>query len=330
MTIPAERLREGKQILVRGKISFSRLAQLVDGDALVKSIEQARKRGVIYPTTVPHTTINLFDAQVIPADSAVATLEETFVHEHLYVIKSGDNAGKSGYSIDNKGNYLPTVLEQDPANPGQYRQLQLERDLAGGIEVTLVLQVFKPATYEKRGLGLQQVVLNEPVRYFASGVDTDALAARGIVVNGPIRPVAGSESIAASAAPVGSGVFAGAGDYAAAPVPANSAADANGFAVPTPGAQGVVPVPTVASQAFPLSTPVAAAAVAAAAPVATAETPQQQIARLQQQIAESAAAQAGSGGGSAFDAAPVAPATQLAAGVSPWDVPTQAAPAIQV
>ena len=325
-TIPAERLREGQQILVRGRVSFSRLARLVEGDDLIKSIEQARKRGANYPTTVPHTTINLVDAVVIPANPADVTPEEQFTHEKIYAVKSGDNVGKNAFSIDNKSSYLPTILEADPENAGQYRQLVLERDLASGIDVTLVLEVFKPAGYEKRGLGLQQVVLNEAVKYFSSGVDTAGLAARGIVVNGPIRSVAGADSTAAVAA-----TFAAEANSAGFPVPANSAADASGYAVPTPGAQGVIPAPSLAATAFPVSAPAVAVAapvaqvaapvaapVAAtiAAPVQVLETPDQQIARLQQQIAEQAAAAAGSGGASAFVGAPV---TAGAVAPGPWD-----------
>jgi len=343
MTIAAENLREGQQILVRGKISFSRLASLIDGEALARSIDQARKRGQRYPTTKPHTTVNLVDAAVIPANPAAPTIEEQYVHEKTYDIKSGDNAGHRGFGIDNVSAYLPTVLEPDPEAPGAYRQVVLERDLASGLDVTLVIQVFKPQGFEKRGLGLQQVVLHEPVRYYASGMDTSALAARGIVVNGPIR------SVSAAEAPVDSTVAAAAFAQEAAisgfPIPANTGADANGLPVPTPGAVGLAPQVAPAAQAFPQAAPSAqgfpqaapAAPVATQAPVAApaapaipgalpGETTEQTIARLQQQLAETQAAQAASGGESAFGAP--APAA-AGGGLTPWDVPGDAPAAFQ-
>lgn len=335
MTIPAERLREGQQILVRGKVSFSRIASLIDGPALKKRIEQERARGSLYPTLVPHTTISLVDVQVLPLNPQAPTAEEQFVHEKIYEIKKGDNAGKRGFGIDNKSTFLPTVLEQDPDNQGAYRQLVLEHDLAADMDVTLVIEVFKPKGYEKRGLGLQQVVLNEPVRYYASaGLDTSALAARGIVVNGPIR------SVSAAEAPVDSQTAAADFAHEAAlsgfDIPANTGADANGLPVPTPGAVGVAPVQTVAAQAFPQVAPQTAPAshqVPAAAPTAPAipgalpgETAEQTIARLQQQLAETQAAQAASGGESAFGAAPA----PVAGGeLSPWNVPGGAPAAFQ-
>jgi len=330
-TVSAANLREGQQIIVQGRTSYSRLASLVDGEALAKSIQQAVARGSKYPTKVPHTTVNLVDAQVVFADVNAATPEEIFVHEKIYDVKQGDNAGKKGYSIDNKSTFLPTILEQDPENPGQYRQLVLERDLAGGLLVMLVLQVFKSGDNENRGIGLQQVVLQEPVKYYSSGMDTSALAARGIVVNGPIKTVSASDAAATA--------FAGEAARSGFD-PSTTQVSASGFAGPVPGMQGTVPAPAPVSP-FPVSAPAPAPAQqfapapqaapfqqAAPAPIpaaAPALTPEQQIAQLTQQIEQQKAALAGQGGASAFGDA--VPAPVAAAATSPWDVAGASAPA---
>ncbi|ROR76023.1 hypothetical protein SAMN06295974_3831 [Plantibacter flavus] len=344
MGIPAERLREGQQVLVRGNISFSRLASLVEGEALARSIEQAKSRGSLYPTKVPHTTINIVNARVVPGDPTNPTLEEQFVNEKIFPVKKGENAGKPGFGLDSKSTYLPTILEPDPEHEGQYRQVVLERDLASGLDVTIVINIFKNGDFEKRGLGLQQVVLHEELRYFASGVSAAQLAARGIVVHGDVKPVTG-----VAAGPV-AGAAAPQAAVAAAPVeyPANTVADPRGYAAPMPGAQGTFPAPAaqsfpvsaplvqtapaaqafpqaapaaaLAAQQFPVSAPVQAPAPAAATVAAPVESPEETIARLQQQLAEQAAAQNGSGGASAFDAAAPAAAPTAVGGSSPWDV----------
>ena len=309
MSIPAERLREGQQILVRGKVAFSRLTALITGDELVKSIERARKRGSLYPTEQPHTTISLVDPVILFADANAPTQEEQFVSERIYVGKSGANAGRGAFSIDSTSPYLPTVLEQDPGNPGSYRQLVLERDLDTDMDVTIVLQVFKPKTREKRGLGLQQVILNEPVRYYSGGgADTSALAARGIVVNGPIAAVPATAPTTGSVATQDPYGDAGQDPYG---VPANTQMSPEGLAAPMPGAQGT-PFAPAQPQA-------PAAAVAPQAPAG--ETPAQTIARLQQQLAESQQATAASGGASAFDGGSQSTP-------DPWAV-TASAPAFQ-
>ncbi len=290
-TVSASQLRPNEIIVVRGKVSFSRLARVIEGEALAERIKNSKSQ---YPTTVPHTTISLSDAQVIPANPAAPTPEEIYVSEKFYTIKSGDNAGKIGFGLDNKGTFLPIVLEQDPDNPGQYRQLVLPQDLATGVDVTLVLNVFASG-YSNKGIGIQQVVLNEPVRYYASGIDTNQLAARGIVVNGPIAPVASADSPAAQAPTA----------------PADASTVINGDGLPMPG---VLTAP--AQPVAPAAQPAFAQPVA---PTAAPSNSDAHIAQLQQQLAEAQAAAAGAGGESAF-AAPAAPAAapQLGDVPSPW------------
>lgn len=298
--IPAERLREGQTILVKGFISFSRLARLIEGAELDKRVADGRKRGQLYPTTVPHTTISLIDAAIDFADQAAPTLEEQYVAEKLYAVKNGDNAGKIGFNIDDKSAYLPAVFEPNPEKAGTHRQVILDSDLASGIPVTLVLNTFGSDKYAKKGLGLQQVILHEPVRYYSQGVDTSALAARGIVIDGPITRVAGVDSMAAAPAP--------------AELPAGTTTDGNGYPVPAPApaqavAQAVAQAPTAQAPVYAQPAPVAAPApqpvAQAQAPVAAAPAPgsiEEMEARLAQMKANAGAGQ----GQSAFDPAPAA------------------------
>lgn len=279
-TVPAESLKEGSLIFVTGKLAFSRLAKPIDGQELAERVARQRAAGRTYPTTVPHTTVTLTDAKVLTADPTRATPEETFVHETLYVSKSGEHTGKTGYSIDNSGAGLPVVLAKDEQS-GEYSQVVLEKDLAAGLDVTLVLNVFKSPKYAKRGVGLSQVLVNEPVRYYSSGVDTDALAARGIVVRGPVQTVTApaAEAAPAQAAPALAG----------------------------PALVGTV----IAEDGLPM--PGAFAPAQDAVPPA-AETPAQRLARLQQEAQELQTSIQASGGGSPFDAVPAAAANPA----DPW------------
>lgn len=293
-TVPAERLQEGSIILIRGKLAFSRLARFVDGQALVDSIARQRAQGRMYPTTSPYTTVNLLDPQVMAVVPNALTPEETFINESIYTSKSGDNAGHLGYSIDSTGTSLPQVLVRN--EDGTYAQVALDNDLATGLDVTLVLNVFKPRAYEKRGIGLSQVLVNEPLRYYSGGVTETTLAARGIIVQGGLQTVTPSQD-----APVAE----------EAGVPAGSVIE-NGLAMPGP------------AQAAPVAAPVP---VAQAAPVVAtvpggAETAEQKIARMEAEMAALRAAQGASGGDSAFGAAaPAVPVAAAAAAASPWDQP---------
>lgn len=286
----ADQLRSDQTIFVRGRISFSRLTKHIDGEELAKSIAAARARGSKYPTTKPHTTISLIDAAVVPANAQAPTLEEIFVQNRVYTVKSGDNAGKAGFSIDDKSPNLPPVFEPIPANEqdgsGSHRQLVLDRDLDSGLDVTLVLRTFTQGDYANKGLGLQQVILNEAPRYYGGGgIDNSALAAIGITISGPVQRVAPNT---AEAAPTSDGND----------LPQGTVVTDEGYALPGPGAFAQ---PAPVQQAAPQPAPVQQATPAA--PAAPAAQPT--VAELQAQLAALQAAQqpaATPQGGSAFDA----------------------------
>lgn len=338
MTVNSSDLRDGQQIVVKGILSFSRLAKVIDGKELADRVAAERARNVKFPTDKPHTTITIVDAEVLPANPAAATLEEQYVHERIFQYKKGDNAGKNALTVDNKGSYLPVVLAPSETTPGTYEQVKLERDLASGIPVTLVLNIFGSQGYANKGVGLQQVVLHEAVKYYggANSAGIEALAARGIIVSGPIESVQSPAPGAADETAAATAAFASEADRSGF-VPANTGVTAEGFAFPTPGAVGTAPVAAAASP-FPIAgqAPVAQPQVAplgytgqaavvpqVQAQAAPFETPEQELARLRQESAERQAATVGAGGPSAFDVAPAAVPAAAAAAPGPWDVPGQ-------
>ncbi len=287
----ADQLRENQTIIVRGRVSFSRLAKHIDGEELAKSVAAARARGSKYPTTKPHTTISLIDAAVVPLNPQQPTPEEIFVNDKIYTVKKGDNAGKRGFSIDDKSPNLPPVFEPIPADEqdgsGSHRQLVLTQDLDSGLDVTLVLATFTQGEYANKGLGLQQVILNEAPRYYGGGgVDNAALSAIGVTISGPVQRVSPSEASAAPQQPLEGGL------------PQGTVVSDEGFALPGPSAfvspapvQQAAPAPAFAAPAAP------AAPVAPAAPAASNE-----IAALQAQLAALQGQPATPQGQSAFDA----------------------------
>ncbi len=336
-------VQPGETVRVRGKITFSRLARLIEGVELAKRIADSKSN---FPTTDPHTTVTVGDAQVVFVDPQNPTPAELYAQQKLFRWNIGKNANRVGFSIDNTSPYLPTILEMDPA--GGYRQLILERDLAQDLDITLDMGVFISKKTGKMGLGLNNVILNEPARYYGSAAvdNTAALAARGIVVNGPIQRIAGVDSPAAASA-----------DQVEEALPANSQIGAYGLAMPAPGAMGTppqqfqqqapqppqapqfqeqppaaayvpqpapVPVPEMAGgmpqmqpvqQAFPQQ-PVLAQHAPQGAPAQSSQD--DEVQRLRQLLAEKEVAMAAAGGASAFDggAQPVPPTP----GVNPWDV----------
>ncbi|MCB5280555.1 hypothetical protein [Arthrobacter sp. ES1] len=284
--VNATQLTPNTTVHIKGKLTYSRLAKLVEGTDLAR-VDQQRIQNGMQPIGRPHTSVNLAEAEVQFLDPANPTKEEIFVQERRFASAKHPEHGQS-YSMDNKSTNLPIVAVQNAA--GEAEQIVLEGDLAAGLEVTLVLRVYKPKGFPNCGLSLDLVLLHEQPRYYNAGVNTGELAARGIIFATPPVKVSGAD--AAAAAPAAA--------YAAAGLPANTDA-ATGLPAPAPAVAAVVATPPVMQPA-----PVAAAPVAQ-----PQETLEQEVARLRAESAARNAASAASGGESAFG--------------SPWEAPKEPA-----
>ena len=312
--VSANQLTPGTTVVIRGQLTFSRLAKLVEGAELARADAQRVQNGM-QAIGVPHTSVNLAHAEVVYADPANPTAEEIFVNERRFISRKHPDNGQS-YSIDNKSTKLPIVGTRNARN--EVEQVILESDLAAGLQVTLVLRVYKPKNYSNCGLSLDLVVVEEPIRYYNPGVDQNELAARGIIFAAPPKQISGAESPAAqSAGAVSQQAYTNG-------LPPNT--DPNtGLPAPAPASVAAVPATPPVMQQAPAAQPVQQLPVVQQpAPVAApVETPEQELARLRQADAARQAAAANAGGASAFGAAPAAAADQE----SPW-LPTPVAQGI--
>lgn len=172
-------LTTGEMALVRGKVQFSHVTSQYTGQALAYRIEQQRKNGSRFPTTVPHTTISLSEPQIIPATNGVMTPTEQFIQNRFYMNKHN----VLSFNIDGKGRYLPVIAQRN--TDGSCTQIDNPpAELANGLYVTLVLQVFD--TDQNKGIGLNYVIAEEPIRYYTAANEA-ALKAVGINFTNPVR-----------------------------------------------------------------------------------------------------------------------------------------------
>ncbi|KAB7839490.1 hypothetical protein [Streptomyces mobaraensis] len=262
--VSASKLTENTSVFIRGKLAFAVLARVIEGEELTASDQRKVKNGMS-PVGRPHTTATITNAEVQFADPSNPTIEETFVSERRYNSTMRPETSPN-YSIDSKGSKLPIILIPSAAGDGTYDRDETGRELAQGLDVTLVLRVYKPKDFNNRGLALDQVIVHEAPRYHkAFGVDQAALAARGIVLNGTPRPV---QAAPASAAPA-----------TALPV-ATEVEDGLSFPAPQP-----VSAPVAVASQVPVQTAsatVADAPTSAAAPALDQkETLEQKLARLE-------------------------------------------------
>lgn len=278
-TVNASQLQENKVVLVKGKLVYSRLSRLVEGDALARSDAQ-RIKGGMQAIGKPHTTVTIAHAEIIPQVAGQLSTEEQFVSERRYNSKAHPDQGLT-YSIDNKSTRLPIAAKLNEAN--QAEQVQLTGELASDVEVILVLRVYKPQNYNNRGLSLDQVIIQDTeVKYYSGGATNDALAAAGITYAAP--PVAVQAT--ATGAP-NTGETSGNDQASAWPTPNMGEPQAAPAAAPV----AQTPAPTAPAPTAPVAAEQVSTDPYRSAPAQPAQSDAQaQIAALEKQLAEAKAA----------------------------------------
>lgn len=268
--VAASDLTEGALVLIRGRLDFSRLTRPIDGAAL-KAVDDRRVQSGRLAIGKPHTTATITHAEVICKDPGNPSVDERYVAERRYASTKHPETG-ANYSIDSKGTNLPVIAA--PGDDGKVVQDTSSRELARGLDVTLVLRVYKAKGFSNRGLSLDQVIVNEPVRYYVGNTNTAELAARGIVFAAPPQNVQ-----AATGSDTEQGI--GTADAAVVDDGTGTVIDENGFALPGPAA----PQPQQAASAgaaVPAAAPSPQIAAQAVTPAAQqAESLEAKLARLE-------------------------------------------------
>lgn len=263
-TVSATQLTHGEIILVRGRLGFARLTRLIEGDELAKVDARQLQLG-LSEIGVPHVTATLTQAEVLFADPANPTRGEIFVAERRFTSQKRPETGQN-WSINSRGQTLPVIAI--PTDDGKFIQDNSGKELAKDLDVTLVVRAYKTAR-ANLGLGLDQVIVNEPVRYYAGSSNTEALAARGIVFAAPPQAVRADQATA-------SGPAAGIEDGPLADPSTGTVIDESGFALPGPAA-----VTHVVPAAQPAPVAQAAPSAQTAQTAVQAETLEQKVARLE-------------------------------------------------
>lgn len=258
-TITTNQLTPGRIFLVRGKVGFSRLTSRIEGEELQQDIQRRRSKGWL-PIEKPYTTITINQAEVIVKDRNNIQPEEQYAIESLYTSSSQRGQGGYSYTANNKGTRaLPYIAVTRAGAQGVVDQIQPEGELANGLDVTLVMRVFKGKP--NMGVSLDGVIVNEPIRYFDNTRAGDGLDGFGITFNplapGTLPTAAETDNSHSAEQPA----YAGHEDLPF--VSEGAGAAANAAAPVTPAPAGVMPQATATAPV----TPVAPAGNAMSAPI---------------------------------------------------------------
>ena len=179
-TINASTLKTGAMIFVRGNVVYSRITKHVAGEELKKEAERIAKMGQI-PPRKPFTRIQIQNAQIVPANpQGVLSNEERFVAELFY---SSQKYTGMCMNTTNYSKILPYVSQVREGHPEIVDQIRPEGELAPGLDVVLVYQVYEAQNYGRKTIGLQGIICQEPVRYWSADQTEAAMKERGITYN---------------------------------------------------------------------------------------------------------------------------------------------------
>lgn len=191
-TVLAETLNVGDVIYVSGTVDFSHITRKYEPGT--EEFEQAfMRRKMMSPKARKpqkgYTSITILNPKISTKDPEAFKYEgneliadidkmtplEAYMYESMFKSKQH---GDWRLTNENKGN-LPQVGEIDKKTK-QVTLVTPQGELAKGLKVVLVFNVFK--TSEGKGVGLQAVLADEPLRYFSTNSTFTSLENLGFTI----------------------------------------------------------------------------------------------------------------------------------------------------
>lgn len=187
-TVNATQLHEGATIKVSGVVQYSRIGSVITGEELIRADKRRTERGA-QPVGKDHTSLTLRDPRIIPASGNPNNLsiDELYVQERFY--RGTNDTNTYYYNIINRGGYLPNVYARNQENPSKADPVSMDgKELQSGLRVQVLMKVYKPKNYANRGVGIEVILVEDPIRFRdpSSFRTSAALQEMGITVIGEV------------------------------------------------------------------------------------------------------------------------------------------------
>lgn len=174
---------------IRGKVQYSHITKKIEGKELADANERKIKNGGIAETT-PYYALTLTDAYILNPDPAKYPQEVLqFFDEKLFSKTVNGAMTRVYYGKDKSQNPIALAYGAEAGTElaGQRiadKDAPLQNELAVGLDVTIgakIYKITKGVAAGRAGLGIDYVIVNEPVRYYSgkSGIES-ALASQGV------------------------------------------------------------------------------------------------------------------------------------------------------
>lgn len=246
----------GELVVVKGKLSFSRLAKQIAGDDLIKDNQRRVQRGMS-PIDRPYTSVTIDQAVIIPKTNGQLTATEIYLQNRFYTSKSRNAQGGMSYTAMNKSSYLPHIGLFN-AQTEVIDEIALERDLASGLDVVLVMRGFA-GKQGNNGVSLDWVIIPE-LRYYAQTGGIDSILS--LIGATAVNPLSATPKPVATATPVpavAANAFASTVEPEPEPVEDEplpfDEPQQNGYSAPVMGASPFASAPAQAPAQQPIASP---------------------------------------------------------------------------
>lgn len=181
---------------IRGKVQYSHITKKIEGAELDKVNERKIRNGGIAETT-PYYALNLSDASILDADQ-LPPVVKAFFEEKLSTKNTNNVMTTIYYGKDKSQGNIQLAYGSEAGvdlagKPITNSNVPLPHELAVGLDVTLGAKVYtlkKGVAAGRVGIGIDYVIVNEPIRYYSgkSGLES-ALAAQGVTYQKNAEPV---------------------------------------------------------------------------------------------------------------------------------------------
>lgn len=181
-TVTTDQLTPKTTFYISGEVNFARINSLIQGKELEEKNKQ-RQMNNRPPIDKPYVTLTLINPVAHMADPNHPTLAEIYANESFYPERDMNKkeTGRMRYEVVSKGTILPAVYQRLDGNKATLIE-EPEGELATGLNVTLVMNVYKGNPHN--GIGLQAVIVNEPIRYYQGSIER-AFKDLGLVLEQP-------------------------------------------------------------------------------------------------------------------------------------------------
>lgn len=229
---------------IRGKVTYSHISKMVEGTELANTNAKRTANGLT-PYDKPYSALTIKDAYIVDDGTLNPTVKAILEERFSNSTNPDGTITKVWYATSKSPSLPPVAYGAEAGNDAGKgiadKDVPLTAELATGLDVTIGVKIYKGKI--GTGLGMDYVLVNEPVRYYtASGIQR-ALEQQGITYTQPVATDVKTDATPVPVSPMATPVQQAAPmQQAVAPQPQPMAQQV----APTP-VQQVAPIPTQAA-----------------------------------------------------------------------------------